>query len=770
MSSSLNDLFERRVPQWTAVYIGAGWGLVQFIAFIEERYLISPHWTDLALLTLGLLLPSVVLYTYNHGRPGADRIQRSEKVGIPVNLVIAALVIWLVFGKKDLGAMTTEVTVTDANGATIERDLAKPEHRRRVAVFTPDVSAGGDTAWVGEAMTLGMMIDLAQDSWVDIRFGPYFAERLREAGFQPGQSIPLALKREIADEMNLTHFVAGTVDAVAGGYATTLRLYDADRGRLVTERSYRGADLFALIDSATSRLREDLGIPAAHLDEVEDLPVAERMTPRIGALRSYARGAMALMHNEWIAASRHFGQAIDQDSTFAMAAVDLMQARLMTGDPQGAMAALAIANNHLYRLPERIQFTVRAAQHQLQQQNDRAIEVFETAAELYPDDVRPRLGLAALYPMFNREQDAVAALEYVLRIDPAQIEYLLTIGAHHRALGHDDSAFAAYRRYVEAAPERPDGPRAIGDLHAARGEHQQALAQYERALALDSNDIDVLLALANLSRDTGEFDDARRHLDAAMTTARTPEARWKTLEARSELLRWLGRPAAAFDESGRAIQEAARFQPPLVIAVYELGNLKPLAEAGRAEEAERRLGEITPRLAGPFAEIAALGALSIEAGRPERDVARIEAAANRVDGFIRATQWEMVKPQLLHARGMAAELRGDYATALRLYQEQLALDPANTNVHTDIGRVHRLRGDLPAATRALAITLGRRPADAKARYELALVHEAAGRATDAVTELRRALEIWSDAEPVYAPAARARSALDRLLAARPAAG
>ena len=157
-------------------------------------------------------------------------------------------------------------------------------------------------------------------------------------------------------------------------------------------------------------------------------------------------------------------------------------------------------------------------------------------------------------------------------------------------------------------------------------------------------------------------------------------------------------------------------------------------------------------------------------GRADRDAARIDAAADRLDRFIRVMRWEHIQPMLLNARGAAAELRGDYDGALARYREQLALDPANTSVHTDIGRVLRLRGDLEGAARELAISLQRRPSDPKARYELALVDEQAGRATEAVAELRRALAVWAEAEPGYAPASRARIALDRLLTARPTAG
>ena len=770
MQSRLSDLFDRRVPQWTAVYLGAGWGMVQFIAFIEERYLISPHWTDLCLLTLGLLLPSVVLYTYNHGRPGADRIQRSERVGIPANLALAAVVLWMVFGGKDLGAMTTEVTVTDADGDTIERALPKAEYRRRIALFTPETPAGADTAWAGEALTVGLVVDLAQDPWLETRYGLYFAEQLRERGFEPGQTIPLALKREIAREMNLTHLVTGTIQDADEGFRTTLRLYDVERGRLISEHSYAGRDLLALVDSASYALREDLELPQAHLDEVEDLPASERMTSRLDALRAYAFGGTALSRNDWATASQRYAEAVALDSTFAVAAADLFQARLLTGDHQGAMAALGIVANHIYRLPERLQFAIRAAQYQMQQQSERAIGVYEMAAQLYPDDITPRQGLAMIYPLANRTRDAIAVLEEILEIDPAQIEHLLTIGSHYRELGEDDSAFAAYRRYVEAAPERAEGPRALGDLHAARGEHDQAREQYERAAMLDGDNVDVLIAIATLERDVGNFPAARAQLDAALAGARNPESRFKVLEALAELHGWFGRPAAAYEVTGRAIQQAAQFTPPLVVAIFQLASLEALAEAGRVDDAERLLATVTPQFAGLYADVPALGALGIETGRADPDPARIDAAADRIERFIQSTGWEAVRPTVLEARGLAAEERGDLDAALRMYRQRLELDPTATAVHTDVGRVLRLRGELPAAARELELTLRRRPADPVARYELALVHAAAGRDADAVAELRRALAAWSDAEPGYAPAARARAELDRLLAARPAGG
>ena len=39
----MKDLFERRVPQFIGLYFAISWGIIQFINWIVDRYLLSPH-------------------------------------------------------------------------------------------------------------------------------------------------------------------------------------------------------------------------------------------------------------------------------------------------------------------------------------------------------------------------------------------------------------------------------------------------------------------------------------------------------------------------------------------------------------------------------------------------------------------------------------------------------------------------------------------------------------------------------------------------------
>jgi len=155
------DLFERRVPHVLAIYAGASWGFVEVVNFLVDEFLLSPHWTRVALLTVLLLFPSVLLLAWFHGRQGRDEVPLLEKIGIPANLVAALVVLVLVFGGRDLGAATTSVTVETEEGETVERVIPKAEFRKRTAIFPFDPGPGLDEAdtWLAYMAPMAMGAD-----------------------------------------------------------------------------------------------------------------------------------------------------------------------------------------------------------------------------------------------------------------------------------------------------------------------------------------------------------------------------------------------------------------------------------------------------------------------------------------------------------------------------------------------------------------------------------------------------------------------------------
>ena len=64
------NLLNRRIPQIAGIYLGVGWGIIQFIDWIVNRYLLSPHLVDLAFVILISFVPSIIVMAYFHGMPG----------------------------------------------------------------------------------------------------------------------------------------------------------------------------------------------------------------------------------------------------------------------------------------------------------------------------------------------------------------------------------------------------------------------------------------------------------------------------------------------------------------------------------------------------------------------------------------------------------------------------------------------------------------------------------------------------------------------------
>ena len=88
--SFIKTLLERRIPQILGSYLVAGTSLILFIEYLIDKYQFPSHYATLALFALIGILPSVMILSYFHGTPGKDEWTKVEKVGIPINVLFIA--------------------------------------------------------------------------------------------------------------------------------------------------------------------------------------------------------------------------------------------------------------------------------------------------------------------------------------------------------------------------------------------------------------------------------------------------------------------------------------------------------------------------------------------------------------------------------------------------------------------------------------------------------------------------------------------------------
>jgi tetratricopeptide (TPR) repeat protein len=759
----VSDLFRRRVPQVAAIYIGASWGLVEFVDLISQRFALSPHLIDLALIGPLLLLPSVILVTYFHGASGKDEWVKAEKIGVSANLTVAVLFLVFFFQGKDLGAATTTVVVTDEEGVETERVVPKTEFRKRLTVYFFDAEPE-DTAstWLQYGLPMAVLTDLAQDQFLDLRVPILFPDRLREAGFEDLVNVPLSLAREIADEQHREYFVMGAVATVDGEVQSTVSLYDANRGRLLEERTYAGTDVMEMADRISLQLRDDLKIPDLGDEGAQDLPASEILTDSPSAFRLSIESTMATqVDRDFLKGTELMEEAVAEDPTYADAQSALANLYMFTNRPADMAGPLQAAMDHIYRLPERGRFIVKSNYYFLvRQDTDKAMAALDMWAELFPDDVQAHQNRVQIQFLRDDKDGALASLETILDLEPEQRDVLLQIGSLHESKGDFPAAKEAFQQYADEFPENHQVLTQLAALARRMGNLDEARSNYDRALLLAPSDVGLMVGMGSLERITGNFDEALAQYEAAMAIAGTPEERAQVFSAMEEYYTARGQVGRSIELLEQRLSEAQAYLPGFVVVQQRLMEAGTYAEAGRLDDAWALVEEARTQLPPPFDAMAPLGEMDIYLTL--EDVDAIEATLPGVEAFITSFQYEIVRPALLAAQGEAHVLRGEYQEAIGLFEEQQRLAPSSTGVSMDLGRCYRELGELDRAVSLIEETLKTSPYGARTNYEMALTYEAMGRMDEARIHIDRALEVWADADPTYKWAQRAREAAARI--------
>lgn len=757
MNNLVGRLLERRIPQYLLVYIGVAWGILEFTKFVVDVFLFSPHWTKLAFFALLMLWPGYLLVVYRHGRPGADSWGLTEKVGVPANVLCAAAVLFFVFRGEDLGAATTSITVADEAGNVVEREVAKQEFRKRVVLFDFDADAlAEDDVWLTGFVADAVYVDMLGDDFLDPVGAGQFVEKLRRTGFSNLRNIPLALKREIADDAHADWIFSGTIGKVGEQYTATVNLHAAGDGARAAEDSYVADDIFDLVDRIGADLRRHLEIPQR--DDVADLSVREYFTGNETAIEAYARARnLRLIDNDWNAALSLLLEAVAADPTFTLAQHTLSSALILNNRAAEAVAPIRAALTNSYRLPERMQFIVKADYYYITGDLDKAWAVVEMWAGLYPED---SLALQVLYnvqTVKGQRVEAIATLEKIYAINSGMANVLKQIAQLHTSLGNFDEARAALRRYVERFPDDYSGFSSLATIELNMGELDAARRTLENALLLEPANTELLIRLAQLDQRIGDFPAAEAGLKAALASAPSPNARANAWSALHLYYRIQGQTTAAFDALARRIDEAAAYLAPIQIVALRLNTLQIYFDTGRDAEARAIVEEYGGQLQAPTSIVTDFAELTL--ALEERDIPLAEQKLAAIEAMIADNQMETYRTAAMSGGARLAGLKGEWERAYALRQEFLRANPTDPFMHVGVSESLRELGRLAEAEQAIRTTIELIPGSATAHVELARVLEARGDAAGARAALERALAMWPLAEPDFEPAAEARALL-----------
>lgn len=308
---------------------------------------------------------------------------------------------------------------------------------------------------------------------------------------------------------------------------------------------------------------------------------------------------------------------------------------------------------------------------------------------------------------------------------------LLSFGREALNRGDALTAQAAANRVVEVEPTSSEGYRLLGDSYGARGEKALAEAMWRQSIRLNERNEGTLLALADVSFDAKEFEEALGFLKRAV----------EVNPRNADRLTALGRKArneGDLKTSLRVLAVAAEALPRDVAVLSEYGGV--LLQSGDVD------GALDPLMRAA-------------AEAPDRSLVRANlAAAFRRRGSAKEAEREYrealrTDPALapaLKGLGVLLLATGRPAEAVEPFRTALGADPADDDARLALARAQRLSGDVAGAAATLKEAAGGN--DATLLNEAGAVAYAQG--------------LWAEAEALFGRALAAEPGLAQASANR----
>ncbi len=758
----LITLWKRRIPQVLGIYFAILFGIVRTVDWLVNRFVLSSHLPDFVGIGVLSLFPAVFLLTYFTGKTkDVKRTFRPLRALLVLNLAGTAVLLFLLFNGKDLGAATKIVAVSDEEGQVVEKTVPKQEFRKKFAIYFFQNESGNPALdWAQFALSAFLGFDLSQDLFLEVRTGYELHPYLEKARIADQTDVPLTLMAKVANDIHLGFFIDGSITQESQEYVSKIRIYEARRIKLISECEIRSESLFRVIDELSLLIKRDLGLPQRYIQEAKDLPVTEITTAFEETLKMYVEALNSVQKNEWAKAIEILEGAVAFDPGFALAYYQLQVLYAYANQSEKREAIFQALMQTLYKLPERLQYAAKVGYYSLREDSEKALAVVRMWTEIFPDDVEAHLILAMFHEQDARLEDALAEYRTILDLDPSRTDAWLRMGAIYELRNEPSEALKFYERYRENHPEDVSVYLIIGKLYKDIGEFAQSRDSLEKALLIEPDSLPAMRQLADIHKKLGEFPEALSQLQDVLERSRQPQEKIGAYAALIAFYAFRAQYELAFENMRLKWELIDTTLPEASAFLEKLTDLDVIIQSGDKERAFREIGEFERRITAPWDRLVPLGYLGIYAEL--EDAAGIERYIPGVESMIEAFNMETLRPVLSIAQGIIHRSRGEYSEAVVSFQEGMNRNNMFVDALPEIGLCYSLLKDYKRAEESFLKYLKLYPFDAETNVKLAAVYEEMGDSERAINHLERAMSTWAEADPGQSQVEEARKRLAEL--------
>jgi tetratricopeptide (TPR) repeat protein len=143
-----------------------------------------------------------------------------------------------------------------------------------------------------------------------------------------------------------------------------------------------------------------------------------------------------------------------------------------------------------------------------QGRTEEAIQAYQNAINLAPDQIHPWNNLGHLYRKIGRHAEALAAFQKAIEHNGSDAVGWNGLGDLYQGTRQIDEAIHAYLKAIEFSPDYAHPWCGIGDSHLAEGRLDEALSAHRKAIEIDHHTLKSWLGLGEIYRMQGDHKNA----------------------------------------------------------------------------------------------------------------------------------------------------------------------------------------------------------------------------------------------------------------------
>jgi serine/threonine protein kinase/tetratricopeptide (TPR) repeat protein len=652
--------------------------------------------------------------------------------------------------------------------------------RPSVAVVSFENPAGAEeTRWLTTGIPGMLLTGLGQTPGLDVVSSQRIEEIQKDIGIVEGSRLDASRVLDVGRRAGAGAMVVGNVFKAGAEFRIDVQVQDVASGRLLGAHSVRGADVFALADDLTGRIRGNLNVSANGSRGVADVTSS---SPE--AYRLYSEGFRASRALRRPEARKLLEAAVAIDDNFAAAWLELGRVAGGMDDRAAEARARQKVVEHIDRLPERQRWSFEASEAGRAGNRDKSIEILEKLVATYPDQEAAYGDLAGRYRDRGELAKAIETAERGIKAIPQSGAMRNTYGYMLLDNGRYPEALREFEAYARLEPNEPNPLDSQAEVYLIMGQPQQALDRYGRVLEIDPSFVNAHGGRAWAFGMLGQFDAAMNEMaqiDKIMAAEGSP-----TTDADLHaglLLARAGRYREAEARLQRGLVVTEKFKDPASTMMFEL--LRGMiclerGDSGCALEASRRAERIRAGLpAGLPAFATWRGMTSWLFGVAEVRAARLDSARRHLEDLRRSADlrlaWDnwwvgSLAGEVALAAGSLEEAERAFAAAEPPLKMWFSMGSPSTTllrntspVRDGTARVLLARGNLDGAIdayrRLLTIDMTQKwtaVLEPRLVLQLARTLEKKGDRPAARQEYQRFLDLWQRADPDLPELAEAR--------------